>query len=68
MQDEIICYCSKVTRQQILEAIKGGAKTLQDIQEKTNACTIGDCKELNPKKRCCSGDIVKILNEQAGNV
>jgi hypothetical protein len=52
-----------VTKQQILEAIEGGAKTLQDIRDKTKACTIGDCEELSPKKRCCSGDIIKILNE-----
>jgi NAD(P)H-nitrite reductase large subunit len=63
MQNEIVCYCSKVTKQQILEAIKGGAKTLQDIRNVTNACTMGNCQELNPKKRCCSGDITQILNE-----
>ncbi|MDR0198522.1 MAG: (2Fe-2S)-binding protein [Methanomassiliicoccaceae archaeon] len=63
MQDEIICYCSNVTRRQIVDAIGNGAKTLQDIRDMTGACTVGRCKELSPKKRCCSGDIVKILNE-----
>lgn len=63
MKDEIICYCSGVTRRQILEAIEKGAETLRDIQEMTNACTIGNCKEKSPKKRCCLGDIIRILNE-----
>ena len=61
MQDEIVCYCSNVTRQKILEAIKEGAKSLQDIRKMTNACTLGKCKELSPKKMCCSADIIEIL-------
>lgn len=66
MKDEIICYCSNVTRRQILEAVKNGAETLRDIQEMTNACTVGDCQEKSPKKRCCSGDIIRILREAKG--
>ena len=63
MQDEMICYCSNVSRQKILDAIQDGAKTLQDIREMTSACTLGRCEEFNPKKICCSTDIVQILNE-----
>lgn len=63
MQDEIVCYCSNVSEQKIIKAIKDGAKTLQDISNMTGACTLGRCKELSPKKRCCSGDIIRILNE-----
>jgi len=63
MQEEIICYCGGVAKQQIIEAIQNGAETLQDIREMTSACTIGKCKERNPKKRCCSCEIIKILDE-----
>lgn len=63
MKDEIICYCSNVSEQKILEAIKNGSKTLQDIRDNTGACTLGRCKELSPKKKCCASDIVKILNK-----
>jgi bacterioferritin-associated ferredoxin len=63
MQDEIICYCSNVTERQITDAIKKGARTLHDIRKMTNACTLGKCRELSPKKRCCSGEIIRILNE-----
>ena len=63
MQEEIICYCSNVSKSEILKAIIDGAKTLQDIRNMTNACTLGKCKELSPKKKCCSSDIIKILNE-----
>lgn len=63
--DEIICYCSNVTKRQILDAAANGAATLQEVREMTNACTIGRCKEMSPKKRCCSGDIIKLLKENA---
>ena len=65
MENEIICYCSQVTKQEILQSIKDGAKTLQDVRKKTNACTIGNCKKLNPKKICCSGDIIEIIGRSA---
>ena len=63
MQNEIICYCSNVNREKILEAIANGAKSLQDIRDMTGACTLGKCKELSPTKKCCSTNIIKILNE-----
>lgn len=48
MQNEIMCYCSNVSREKILEAIANGAKSLQDIKNMTGACTLGKCKELSP--------------------
>ena len=61
MEKEIVCYCSNVSKETILDAIKNGAKNLQDIRDMTSACTIGKCQEFNPKKRCCSQYINKIL-------
>ena len=46
---EMICYCSSVTRGQIIEAMENGAKTFADVKKATGACTVGRCKELNPK-------------------
>ena len=63
MQPEIVCYCSNVTKDEILAAIANGAKTLEDIRKATGACTVGKCKELSPKKRCCSPDIIKLMEE-----
>lgn len=61
--NEIICYCSNVTKGEIIKAIDDGAKTLDDIKRMTNACTGGKCRELNPKRKCCSTDILKILDD-----
>ena len=59
--DEIICHCKQVTKSEIEKAISEGAKTLKDIQEITGACTVNQCKELNPSGKCCSVAINALL-------
>lgn len=61
--NEMICYCSNIRKAEIEAAIERGAKSLQDIRDMTGACTVGRCKELSPRKQCCSGEIMKILKE-----
>ena len=34
---EIICHCEEITYKEILQAIKDGAKTVEDISDQTNA-------------------------------
>ncbi len=48
---ELVCYCSVVSKGQILQAIRLGGETLEDIKELTGACSVGRCKELNPRRR-----------------
>jgi len=59
---EVICYCKSVTKGEIINAIKKGAGNLPDIQKMTFANTGNKCKIMNPKGRCCAGDIKAILN------
>jgi len=47
----MVCYCSNVTKGEILNAIRQGAKDINDIRSMTGACTVGRCKELSPRKR-----------------
>ncbi len=49
--NELVCYCSNVTKGRIMAAIQEGAHTLEDIKTATGACTAGKCKELSPRKR-----------------
>ena len=65
--DEIICYCSNVTREDILKAMENGAKTIKDIKEMTGACTICKCEKLNPKGKCCANDIREVMREYLNN-
>ncbi|MDX9770707.1 MAG: (2Fe-2S)-binding protein [Tenuifilaceae bacterium] len=56
MDNEIICTCMEVTRGQIVAAInEKGCKTLEDIQNETEACTV--CMS-------CEDDIQDILDEE----
>lgn len=61
--DAIVCFCDNVTKRQIFEAIQNGAKTLSEIKAVTGACTSADCKELSPRRRCCSPEIKAILKQ-----
>ena len=53
-ETQIICNCFNVSKKEIIEAIKSGAKTLDEIQEKTYAG--GGCSK-------CRENIQKILDE-----
>jgi len=58
-----ICYCSRVTEEEIRSAIRQGARTLEDIQRMTGAGSKGFCLTENPSGRCCHGEIAKILEK-----
>lgn len=48
-----ICYCSNLTRQQIIEAVKVGNTTIEAVRKATGANTTGKCLTENPTGRCC---------------
>ena len=60
---EYICYCNKVTEQDIIIAIQNGASTIEDVIKVTGAMKNSNCKVNNPKGTCCYIDIVKVYNE-----
>ena len=66
MTDRTICYCIGVTEGRIVQAIKAGANSLKAIQGATHACTGNRCKELNPSGRCCSADILALIERETG--
>ena len=59
--DDLICYCTKVDKKNIVDAIKNGANTLKSIKETTTACTGDECAIVNPNKRCCGKEIKQLL-------
>lgn len=60
---EMVCYCANVTKGDIVAAMDKGAKTFEDIRKMTGACTEGNCKELSPRKTCCSPIILQVMKE-----
>ncbi|BAT72382.1 conserved hypothetical protein [Thermosulfidibacter takaii ABI70S6] len=63
MVDEIICWCAGITRKEIEEAVKRGARTEKEVRDTLNKWERGKCKEKNPKGVCCSTDFAKAINE-----
>lgn len=53
----IICSCNNISRDEIVEAIKAGANTLESIKKATGA-TLGDC---NGSK--CEAKIIKLIKQ-----
>ncbi|MCF8063639.1 MAG: (2Fe-2S)-binding protein [Desulfarculaceae bacterium] len=49
--EALVCYCSQVSKGDILAAMRAGAKTLEDIKRATGACRVSRCKELSPRRR-----------------
>jgi glycerol-3-phosphate dehydrogenase len=57
---EMICYCNKITKKEIKEAIKNGARTLDDVKFATRA-SFGECQGS-----FCTPKILKIISEETG--
>lgn len=62
-ENELVCYCDHVTKAEIIEAMKNGAKTLADIKRMTGACCSCKCAEMNPSGKCCAQDIANVMRE-----
>jgi bacterioferritin-associated ferredoxin len=59
-QGKLVCRCEEVTEEEVLQAIKDGAKTLREIKMITRA-GMGLCQG-----RTCSKIISRILAEETG--
>ena len=59
-----ICYCNKVTEEQIINAVLiDGAENLKDIVRLTGAMKNGKCETNNPLGKCCSHIIQETINK-----
>jgi len=59
-----ICYCSKVTEEQIIDAVlKKGAKNIKDIIRITGAMENCNCEVNNPLSKCCSPYIQETIDK-----
>ncbi len=50
-ETEMVCYCSQVTKAQVLRAMEAGARSLDAIKAATGACTQARCRETSPRRR-----------------
>lgn len=48
------CYCSKVTEEQVIDAVlKDGATDIKDVLKITGAMSSSQCQKKNPLGKCC---------------
>lgn len=59
--DEMVCWCNKVTKGEIRKAIQMGAYTLPLVKAATGACRGHDCKRLHPRGVDCTGDVMELI-------
>ncbi|OPY16887.1 MAG: Copper chaperone CopZ [Methanomethylovorans sp. PtaU1.Bin073] len=58
------CYCSKITEQQIINAvINDKATTMKEVLEITGAMTNPNCQINNPLGKCCHHIIQEIIDK-----
>ncbi|ABX42167.1 Csac_0668 family 2Fe-2S cluster-binding (seleno)protein [Lachnoclostridium phytofermentans] len=49
-----VCYCSKVTEEQVIDAVlKDGAENMEDVLKITGAMKNSQCQKNNPLGKCC---------------
>ncbi|EKD83864.1 MAG: BFD domain protein (2Fe-2S)-binding protein [uncultured bacterium] len=65
--EEIVCYCLGVSKGRIIEAIRSGCRSLKAIKDFTKACTGNECETKNPGRKCCSQDILELIDLYADN-
>ncbi|SHJ75641.1 BFD-like [2Fe-2S] binding domain-containing protein [Paramaledivibacter caminithermalis DSM 15212] len=59
-----ICYCSKITEEQIVDAvINDGARSIKDIIKITGAMKNSNCEINNPLGKCCGPFIKEVIDK-----
>ncbi len=66
-----LCYCKQVTEEDVVEAIRKGAKSVKEVEEMTEIGNGGHCMITNPSGRCCRqfyvGFIEKMIEEMVSD-
>lgn len=58
-----ICYCDKVTKDDIKKAVEEGASTVKEAIKVTGAMQHCNCTVNNPKGRCCMPEFTAVFTK-----
>jgi bacterioferritin-associated ferredoxin len=58
-----VCYCSKLTRGEIKNAVRKGYRTIDEVQEFTGKNITGRCITENPLGECCRNVFLRTIQE-----
>jgi bacterioferritin-associated ferredoxin len=63
-EPRIICYCNRITDQEITKTVKEtGLTTVDEIKRRLRENLISNCAELNPNGQCCHKDFEKVIRK-----
>lgn len=65
--DDIVCYCRNVPKAAIVAAIDSGILSIEGIAKETTASTGDWCDHMNPQGRCCSVEIMALIEVYSEN-
>lgn len=57
-----VCYCSKVTEEDVIKAVVKGARDVNAVVELTGAMKNSNCLKNNPTGKCCHNQIQRIID------
>lgn len=60
---DYVCHCNRVTEQDIINAINGGAQSVEEVIALTGALQNSNCIINNPKGSCCYPEFVYVFNK-----
>jgi hypothetical protein len=64
LKDDVpVCYCSNLTRGEIMSAVKKGYRTIDEIQNYTKKSITGFCSERNPLGKCCRNVFLRTITD-----
>jgi hypothetical protein len=58
-----ICYCSNLTRGEIIDAVKNGCRNIKEVQTYTKKNITGKCKKEKPLGQCCRNVFLQTIEE-----
>ncbi|MGG1557000.1 putative iron-sulfur cluster-binding metallochaperone [Geobacillus thermoleovorans] len=64
--DVPVCYCFDWTRERIVQALRQGKDSLQEIKTHVQAGRCG-CEVNNPQGACCMGNVAEFIRQVNGN-
>ncbi len=59
--DVLICYCSGLTRGDIINAVRNGCDSLAAVRAFTKKTLTGQCLRKNPLGKCCHEVVLNII-------
>lgn len=62
-EDRIVCWCAGITAKEIIDAVKRGATTIEEVRQITGKKRSGFCETENPRGTSCEYEFELIIKE-----